>query len=709
MNISKFFYDALDKNDLNIDFNWWIQLWDDIIQSLDKYIYDNNLIQSIKNNHGIIYLNNLDKFWISNGVRSWVGIKLEQDFWTSVWYYTEAFNICKESRIVTTHAISKELKENHELQNLLKSYQSIYGWWTTTDILETFLTRWWWTIDWKTRDINEIYDRKRKYRGDWILELWRERNRRINQSISANASKDNLDSVVVDKWLTWESMWWQMAREAWLWEQLSDKYDEDKNIEISDDEKKQIQKESLPIAWSNFVQNNSEISEYINGLDGIYELYDFEHNTINESKWEILSKKLIDDFWDEVDVDRIHSILLTFPDEMNNVINQISENYLSEKWKVYDETKLDAIGWVIDNIQWIFEWLKLGPLSEGFKYDEQEPVKIESVEIEWKLVDALVIKWTLNGTKTKICYDLEGGDLYMNSFIKESINPPFITVWDRRDSSDNYPKSDMKIWSIGSFKDIISDVEISTETQEEEKKEYNRDGRDNIMDIPPRWNNNRAQNPKQNERWKPSFWDKIIRRRPPFGLNNGMRSYPRPIAWNKPGNSDIFNIHGNDIKIDKLKFQSKLDNTIDLIGTKVKEYSEQQAQKNDIVINFLKTFNIIPEQWDMKSMQFNGGSNLYDMFHVIENSDSNQLNEFLIFMDTLSKYWWLTWGQNNNPNWYKNKMLKEITEANENDKDSARWILKSSLSNFETESSKLWNHNILSFWSEDQLSMASDW
>ena len=37
-------------------------------------------------------------------------------------------------------------------------------------------------------------------------------------------------------------------------------------------------------------------------------------------------------------------------------------------------------------------------------------------------------------------------------------------------------------------------------------------------------------------------------------------------------------------------------------------------------------------------MQFNGGSNLYDMFHVIENSDSNQLNEFLIFMDTLSKY-----------------------------------------------------------------------
>ena len=38
MNISKFFYDALDKNDLNIDFNWWIQLWDDIIESLHKYI-----------------------------------------------------------------------------------------------------------------------------------------------------------------------------------------------------------------------------------------------------------------------------------------------------------------------------------------------------------------------------------------------------------------------------------------------------------------------------------------------------------------------------------------------------------------------------------------------------------------------------------------------------------------------------------------------
>jgi hypothetical protein len=54
------------------------------------------------------------------------------------------------------------------------------------------------------------------------------------------------------------------------------------NFEVSDENKKIIQQEAFPIAWHNFISNNTDISEYLTDMD-MMRIYDFENNSINKA------------------------------------------------------------------------------------------------------------------------------------------------------------------------------------------------------------------------------------------------------------------------------------------------------------------------------------------------------------------------------------------------------------------------------------------
>lgn len=728
--IAKLFYEEIEKqwkhgikeiniNGININNN-----------PVTRYIRNQWLIDRIKNNNGILHLDDLD-----NKTKSYVleriWLKDVDDLINILDNEVENIYVADDKEV--KNKLMKIIKENPEINSILssESFKSYIDGEEDIKVIATLLF-----LLWSNKIPKELVDL------------------RILKKISKNVSKTHKDShdsierinqwkLERNKWIKWANThivveedptiwytdlqtasWADIARNAWLWEDLK-KYDINKNIEVSDEHMKHIQQEAFPTAWHNFIENNDDISGYIDDLD-MKLIYNFDNNSINESKRKILSERLKGDFWDGIDLDKIHSRLSWFLTEMDNVKNQLTEDHILENWIVYENTKLDAIGWVIDSIKNIFDkmWenMKFWQLCEGFKYDEREPLKIE-----W---DKLVIKGLLNGTKTKMCYDLKNWDLYMNSFIKESVNPAMITVGDRWNEWEDYPEADVKIWSINSFEDILSDIDISEECDIENEWDIHPHDAPHLDDINrpdipgPRitngwWSiknvtnrpglkgNGNDTNNNYPKRSKNSHYTAHMAKEKPVWRQIRSPSWtPRYLPWRsqKPGWPAPFEPQAS-IE-ETIKINAKINNAIDLIWEEVRRHTEKQSQKNDIIIKFMKTFNIVSNQWTIKSMQFHEGSNIYNLLHIIENSDSNQLSKFSSFMNDISKYSGLARWNNNPPEIQNNKMLKEIKESNQNDNNSARWCLKKSLMNFKGESVNIWNQNVLNFESNYRLWIA---
>lgn len=704
---------------------------------ITDYLSIKNYFENINNNgyNSINLGKNISKTVLAN-----VRLKHLDDILDIIWEW-DNLNLSEIGIKQAYEKLKEQINSDEKLKSILKSYsRNFENGKDIVKILGTFLYNLWHKVPKQLRDSSiikniqqdsSILNRQAKFFNDL-----KKRNLARNQKISEkNTVEDNFEEVNVGKIDLQTASWTDIARNAWLWDDLKD-YSMDDKFELSNDELKKLRNNAFSDAWWKFIQDNEDVWWYITDLHMIWNpdkkwIYDFENNSIDETAWKDLKQKLLDDFKDEIDVNelnKIHDRLLGFANYMDDEVDALTENYILEKWMLRDNSKIDAIGGVIDSIKAIFDKLwedfKLWQLYEWFLYDEKEPVKI--TKIDWK--DMLVIKGSINWTKTKVCYDLREGDLYMNSFIKESTNLATITIWDRWDAWDNYPQADKKIWSIDSFEEILSDIDISTEFENiDNDHNHHVGGSENQAKEDLNFNNpvnkpTEIDNNGRKPRWW-GFWMKVMRRRWSKWWETWQRMDPRYSRPQQPLQQrpwpqlpdNLWETYQNNIETSKLIFQNKINTTLDLIWDQVKKYSEIQAQKNDIVTNFLKTFNIMQEDGtqkdgSLKSMEFHQDSDIYKVLHIINNykeDELSQLSEFSKFMWEICTYGGLTWGKNNVMDQQPNKMYKEVSEADENNENSARWCLKQSLSNLRNESLALSQSNNQSFRSDRPLWIAA--
>jgi len=81
-----------------------------------------------------------------------------------------------------------------------------------------------------------------------------------------------------------------------------------------------------------------------------------------------------------------------------------------------------------------------------------------------------------------------------------------------------------------------------------------------------------------------------------------------------------------------------LNANIDLIGDSVINHTKKQSTRNSVVIKFMKTFNIILDEENIKDIDVNNESNMFNLIQIIENSDSTALESFQIFMEKTMEY-----------------------------------------------------------------------
>jgi hypothetical protein len=73
-----------------------------------------------------------------------------------------------------------------------------------------------------------------------------------------------------------------------------------------------------------------------------------------------------------------------------------------------------------------------------------------------------------------------------------------------------------------------------------------------------------------------------------------------------------------------------------MISNTIVDNTKKQSARNTTVTKFMRTFNIMIDDQEDKSLDFNDGSNLFDLLQIIENSDSTVLEKFQIFMEKIS-------------------------------------------------------------------------
>ena len=120
---------------------------------------------------------------------------------------------------------------------------------------------------------------------------------------------------------------------------------------------------------------------------------------------------------------------------------------------------------------------------------------------------------------------------------------------------------------------------------------------------------------------------------------------------------------------------------INLIEDAIIAWTEKQSERNSVITNFMKTFNIILDTQESKSIDFNDWSNLFDFLQIIENSEPDVLANFQNFMKIImDDYSWLKWWANNILGSQKNKKT-DIT-FDENNKNKYISLVRESAKSF---------------------------
>lgn len=414
----------------------------------------------------------------------------------------------------------------------------------------------------------------------------------INEATWAEIVREYIDlSDIKPKWNIWETI-----LDSWLTKQ-----------------------KAFWIAWANFKKSNIWIENIVTP-ENMRDLYNVESNDINENARKSFLDSDIMQWRSQEDIDKIYNVLKSFSSEFLKAIKIVTSWAHKQEEVANEETKIHALWEVIDNVRDIFDIIvekrKWDSKFEWFKFDKNDPVRRE-----W---DNIIMSGTFNWATIKIRYDLNSWELFINSFLQTS--PWKIIIWNNTDIN-------IRIWELDSFDTILNkhyrapDISLNAWSP-----------------VQHTWNQAApVQNPWANQ-WAT----------PPYSLenssDNGTRTASQPIQPAQPPVSGIVNKNKERIKAIKEKYEAMLYAKIDMIGDKIMENTKKQSAINSSVTKFMKTFNIITEWQEGKTIEFNDWGNwsdLFDFLEIISNSNPDTLDKFQLSMKELVERSWFEWWSNN--------------------------------------------------------------
>lgn len=419
--------------------------------------------------------------------------------------------------------------------------------------------------------------------------------------------------------------------------------------------------ESMPIkhrafrlARNDFIDSNDEIKSIITYSD-MEKLYDIETNNINDDARKSFLKTEIMKWRTNEEIKQIYKILQSFSNYFNDAVKNITNNISERKWEIDEKVKIYALWSVIDNVKNTFDSIvskwQWDSKFEWFSFDSHEPVKRQ-----W---NDIIISGKFNWAEIKIRYNLLSGWLFMNSFIQH-LSPSKVTIWNNTDA-------DYKIGQLESF-DTILDEHYHSPNFSNSKTDS--------------WNNSKREFVSQNY-WLSEWWewnqDDIAQWSDDLNIDSKKTKKPSIAvsSQTKPATEQVSHLmmSKNELISLKERFWNMLNANIDLIGDSVINHTKKQSTRNSVVIKFMKTFNIILDEENIKNIDVNNESNMFDFIQIIENSDSTALESFQIFMEKIMGYSWLSrW--NNNLQWSQRNQKSDLV-LHENDNNKYASLLRS--------------------------------
>ena len=322
-----------------------------------------------------------------------------------------------------------------------------------------------------------------------------------------------------------------------------------------------------------------------------YGIYSQKDNYFNKSAWDkYVTEKLWHLWLAPEEIGQLWNAMVWLNDLVKKNYEILSSNFDADRDNFEKIAKIYALWEIIDNIKNLFTNENI--LSENlgswtyiwFEFNEN------SADIVW---DCLILKWKVNWTETTIKYDLRTWKLYMNTLMQQEFNPPKITIW------NNEPNTE--IWDIWDFDDLL-------------------DG------------------------YKPTSFSrgKNIKHRKPYNNEN-----KNPYGSNHRNFREVDNEYINE-RILKRLMKNKLLGKLSEIWKILKEKAWEQSNENAVINSFLKTFNILPDEWNSRTIEFLWWSKLYILLESIKNTnDENHLLEFSKLMNDLMNLCQITRWKNN--------------------------------------------------------------
>ena len=283
-----------------------------------------------------------------------------------------------------------------------------------------------------------------------ILKELEERNRRLHEFINKNkwdndrlqakdnnTDENNNENTKIETIDLQTASWEEIAKDAWLWKELSKEY---KNDNIQDDS--QLDEKAFSEARDNF-NPDSNLKKYFK-KDTIQKFCDKNGGTITIKGENDPVRNELNKLWLKQNA---NGELSSFLKKVNSIKEILIKNSKFAEAVKNEENNNKAIWSIIDDVRSIFsekqengEWnISIGKWLE---LKNQNPVKIE-----W---DNLIISWKFDWVDVTVHYNLKTGELFMNSFLQhEDLSK--IKLWDNLLTN---------VWQLASFDNVVTNDEL---------------------------------------------------------------------------------------------------------------------------------------------------------------------------------------------------------------------------------------------------------
>ena len=461
----------------------------------------------------------------------------------------------------------------------------------------------------------ERKERDKRRRAE-IAKRNKEKNEHLQSSQKINR-RENVAKIQAMPSDPNEATWAEIAANADLWKDLDDF---NLNIEESNQKEGWIKETAFSDAWKKFIEKHDNMKTIIT-QEQMRQIFDVDSNNINSNELEnfIANNPLLKELSSE-QIEKIRSTISKFSSYFDNAEKKLWDDSDEMNEKMGETVKTYAIGAVIDDVRDTFDTINENQTWEfnWFHLDSNIPVKKD-----W---NNLIISGSFNGSEVKVRYNLETGELFMNSFLHK-LSPSKISIW--MNSLIDYP-----IWTIKPFNDVLNDY-------------YN---------LPPRsYNPSIDKKPHDGKSWMEPFDKNQAPQNNEIKPKDNLHLGAKPM-W-KPFERQAPQMNRWNIGSKRNGTNEALNSQLDLIGKAIKDNTESQAQKNSAITEFMKTFNVVSNSRNFSTLDFNEWSNLFNVIQILDNSDSSNLEYFNnTFMPKMMEYAWLKWGERNE---YQNKSSKK--------------------------------------------------